>query len=312
MQRKWVLLAAGAMITTMLTGCMDRQGEVGNRNIRGNSVRYDGNGNAILNKRFANDQMNEMNRMNGMRLNSNNLVGLHKNYRLEMSKDASVRLESLKEIGKAYVMLTDNNAYVAVTLNKGTLGSKSIHSESRTPNRPISRTNQAYMRPDMKDGNRIYDLDNKSYPKPLNYDLQSHDKHDPMKGMHKLQSMNGYTNNNDGMNGLDGNNNRYGSAITKHSPASEYDLNGVRSSSNQHAIQSLEAHTGDVIPTVLKEKIVMEIKKLVPQIDHVYVSANSDFVSRMASYMEDVKLGHPIQGFITEFNAMVERIFPVK
>ena len=146
MQRKWIVLAAGALIGTMLTGCMEKQGELGNRNIRKQSVRYDGNGNAIVNKRFANDQMNEMNRMNGVRLNSNNIVGLHKNYRLEMSKDIADHLASMKEINKAYVMLTDNNAYVAVSLASATLHNGTA-STTRSSALPLSRTNQAYMRP---------------------------------------------------------------------------------------------------------------------------------------------------------------------
>ena len=140
--------SAGSWSTdcTMLTGCMEKQGELGNRNIRKQSVRYDGNGNAIVNKRFANDQMNEMNRMNGVRLNSNNIVGLHKNYRLEMSKDIADHLASMKEINKAYVMLTDNNAYVAVSLASATLHNGTA-STTRSSALPLSRTNQAYMRP---------------------------------------------------------------------------------------------------------------------------------------------------------------------
>ncbi len=152
MQRKWILLAAGALVGTMLTGCMEKHGELGNRNIREQSVRYDGNGNAIVNKRFANDQMNEMNRMNGVRLNSNNIVGLHKNYRLEMSKDIADHLASMKEINNAYVMLTDNNAYVAVSLK-----SANIHNGTAGTLKgsalPLSRTNQAYMRPAQQPAN---------------------------------------------------------------------------------------------------------------------------------------------------------------
>ncbi|MBO7744825.1 YhcN/YlaJ family sporulation lipoprotein [Paenibacillus sp. MWE-103] len=155
--RKWAMLAAGAMLSTVLTGCMEKHGELGNRNIRGNSVSYDMNGNRILNTRFANDQMNEMNRVDGHRLNSNNLVGLHKNYRMEMSEAMGERISGIKGVGKAYVMLTDNNAYVAVRLNrgagagKGTAGAP-VHqsgtsSMSLGSAKALSRTQQAYLRP---------------------------------------------------------------------------------------------------------------------------------------------------------------------
>ena len=107
-----------------------------------------------MNKRFANDQMNEMNRMNGVRLNSNNIVGLHKNYRLEMSKDIADHLASMKEINNAYVMLTDNNAYVAVSLK-----SANIHNGTTGTLKgsalPLSRTNQAYMRPAQHTANNV-------------------------------------------------------------------------------------------------------------------------------------------------------------
>ncbi|MFC4810860.1 YhcN/YlaJ family sporulation lipoprotein [Paenibacillus sp. GCM10023250] len=145
------------MLSTMLTGCMEKHGELGNRNIRGNSVSYDMNGNRILNTRFANDQMNEMNRVDGHRLNSNNLVGLHKNYRMEMSEAMADRISGIKGVGKAYVMLTDNNAYVAVRLDnragsgKGKAGA-AVHqsgASSISLGSPslLSRTQQAYLRP---------------------------------------------------------------------------------------------------------------------------------------------------------------------
>ncbi|QHW33504.1 hypothetical protein GZH47_23695 [Paenibacillus rhizovicinus] len=150
-QRKWAVLAAGAMLTTMLAGCMEKHGELGNRNIRGNSVKYDMNGNRILNTRFANDQMNEMNRVDGYRLNSNNLVGLHKNYHLEMSEGMSDRVSNVKGVGKAYVMLSGDNAYVAITRNNAGHGTNAMSLNSPTT---IGRSQQAYMRPyNMKTSN---------------------------------------------------------------------------------------------------------------------------------------------------------------
>ena len=262
MQRKWILLAAGALVGTMLTGCMEKHGELGNRNIREQTVRYDGNGNPIVNKRFANDQMNEMNRMNGVRLNSNNIVGLHKNYRLEMSKDIADHLASMKEINNAYVMLTDNNAYVAVSLK-----SANIHNGTAGTLKgsalPLSRTNQAYMRP-----------------------AQQHCKQRSvriaqLRGMYKRHD------------------------TETHPPIT---ICMEREASSITMQESNHLNTNEVT-TVMKERIAAEVKKMAPQIDHVYVSANPDFITRMTSYMEDVRLGHPIQGFVAEFNALVERIF---
>jgi len=60
----------------------------------------------------------------------------------------------------------------------------------------------------------------------------------------------------------------------------------------------------------VKDKIANQVKALSPSVENVYVSANPDFVSRMEGYAADVKAGHSIQGFLAEFNALVERVFP--
>lgn len=222
MQRKWIMLLAVAA-TTLLAGCSDKHGELGNKNIRQNSITYDMNGNRIMNKRFANDQMNEMNRMDGRRLNSNNIIGAHKNYRLEMSSDIAARIAAMEEVDKSFVMLTDNNAYVAVTLKDSSTHTQ--HGTVMEKNLPKGRTAQSYMRP----------------------------------------------------------------------------LANAR-----------PEHHGKELEHGLKQKVAHKVKQIAPQIEHVYVSASPDFVHRMSSYSEDVKSGHPIQAFITEFNAMVDRVFPVR
>ncbi|GGF98653.1 YhcN/YlaJ family sporulation lipoprotein [Paenibacillus abyssi] len=118
MQRKWIILAISAVIGVMLTGCSELQGDVGNKNIRPNSVKYDANGNRMIDKRFANDQMNEMNRINGRRLNSNNVIGTHRNYHIDMSEKAADRVTGMMNVDAAYVMMGDKNAYVAIVPQK--------------------------------------------------------------------------------------------------------------------------------------------------------------------------------------------------
>jgi YhcN/YlaJ family sporulation lipoprotein len=61
---------------------------------------------------------------------------------------------------------------------------------------------------------------------------------------------------------------------------------------------------------VMKDKIADKVKAMSPSVENVYVSANPDFVRRMTSYASDVRSGHPIQGLLAEFNALVERVFP--
>src|SRR5690606_38050844 len=115
------MLRAGAGIAmlvlgaTLLAGCSETQGDVGNRNIRPNSVLTDGNGNKVIDKRFANDPFNEQNRVYGRQLNSNNLIGRHQNYRLEMGQEIADAIAGAEGLERVTVILTDRNAYVAVS-----------------------------------------------------------------------------------------------------------------------------------------------------------------------------------------------------
>lgn len=222
MRKRIMALSAGVLLSAMLAGCTDNQGDLGNKNIRSNSIRYDANGNIMRDKRFANDQMNEMNRQNGRRLNSNNVIGSHKNYRLEMSDVIADSIKQMEAVKSCYVMLTDANAYVAVSLNEeGPAGDANM----------MSRSNM-------------------------------------------------------GQQGGD----------------------GVRMNKRMSAMST--GH--DKLTDQIKDEIANEVRRLRPDVNQVYVSANPDFVGRMNAYMQDVKLGNPIQGFVAEFNAMAERIFPAK
>lgn len=222
MRKQMVALSAGVLLSVMLTGCMEKQGDLGNKNIRSNNIRKDANGNLLMDKRFADDQMNEMNRVNGRRLNSNNVIGSHKNYRMEMSEKMAEAVTKLDAVKSSYVMLTDHNAYVAVSLDED---------EPKGNTKIMSRTNSGYLGKEGVDMSR------------------------------RMSSM----------------------------------------STGQ-----------DKLTDQIKDEIASKVKRLRPSVEHVYVSANPDFVGRMNSYMNDVRLGHPIQGFIVEFNAMAERIFPPK
>ncbi|MFS0723236.1 YhcN/YlaJ family sporulation lipoprotein [Paenibacillus sp. 1P07SE] len=189
MQRAAKLGAAVLIIAGMLAGCIDeRQGDIGNRNIRQQQYKKDANGNWVIDKRFAVDQMNDMNRANGGRLNNNNLIGAHKNYRMEMNSDVSREVASIQGLRMAYVLLADENVYVAVATNE---------------------------------------------------------------------------------------------------PGAEPDQSA-------------------------KQEVARKVKELHPSRDLVYVSADPVFVDRMAMYMHEAQLGRSVQPYIAEFNAMVDRIFPIE
>jgi Sporulation lipoprotein YhcN/YlaJ (Spore_YhcN_YlaJ). len=213
------VLAAGAV---MLAGCAETQGDVGNRNIKEKRVLKDGNGNLVIDRRFADDQLNEQNRVYGRRLNSNNLIGSHQNYRMEASQDIAERIRKAEGFSDVYVILTDRNAYVAVNeridagdrLRRGAAGDNGL---------PSSRTNS-------------------------------------------------------------------------------------RAGLNNRASGGTTGNSGGT----LEERIARHVKEMAPQIERVYVSEEPDFVSRMSEYIQTARRGEPIQGFIAQFNAMVERLFPAE
>ncbi|WEK53343.1 MAG: YhcN/YlaJ family sporulation lipoprotein [Candidatus Cohnella colombiensis] len=62
----------------------------------------------------------------------------------------------------------------------------------------------------------------------------------------------------------------------------------------------------------MKTRIAERIQALSSTTENVYVSANPDFIERVEGWEAEVKQGHPIKGFLQEFNALVERIFPAR
>ncbi|MFD2670548.1 YhcN/YlaJ family sporulation lipoprotein [Marinicrinis sediminis] len=60
----------------------------------------------------------------------------------------------------------------------------------------------------------------------------------------------------------------------------------------------------------VKTDIANQVKKMKPDINNVYVSANPDFMNRMNGFMDRMDDGNPVRGMMDEFNSMMNRIFP--
>jgi len=124
----------GLIITTLLlssaialSGCMEKIGDLGNKNIRPNSVRkQEIAGNGILKMRFADDQANEQNRKYGKGRVNNNVVGMHGNSRIELSNKIGDKIAAIPSVHSAYVMMTNKNAYVAVKLDHAKMQSANV------------------------------------------------------------------------------------------------------------------------------------------------------------------------------------------
>ncbi|WP_373229469.1 YhcN/YlaJ family sporulation lipoprotein [Cohnella sp.] len=119
MRKRLILTTILLSSAITLTGCMEKTGDVGNKNIRPNSI----NNNRT---RFANDQDNEQNRMYGERRENNNIIGMHGNSHIELSDEVAEQISSLPEVDSAFVAITDHNAYVAVILDNKAMTSNSM------------------------------------------------------------------------------------------------------------------------------------------------------------------------------------------
>ncbi len=247
--------------SVLLAGCSDIQGDVGNRNIRPNSVLTDGNGNKVIDKRFANDQFNEMNRVYGRRLNSNNLIGSHQNYRMEISQDIADRLNEIAGIDASCVILTDRNAYVAIQ----SADDKQARTHDRKP-----------------DGTRVgaNSTGNLGYPRMYEAADIERDTEPLTHGM--------------GMT----------STRTESRAGIDDSVPGDAAEGSRYRTRQANGS--------LQQQAAAVIKSLAPQIERVYVSKDPEFYDRMSGYTAEASSGQPIQGYIAEFNAMVERLFPLK
>jgi hypothetical protein len=65
----------------------------------------------------------------------------------------------------------------------------------------------------------------------------------------------------------------------------------------------------DHVSHELKQTIAIEIRKMHPQIHRVYVTANRDFLNRMAVFYSKAWRGDSLENEVKEFNAAVQQLF---
>ncbi|MDO3677095.1 YhcN/YlaJ family sporulation lipoprotein [Paenibacillus ehimensis] len=60
----------------------------------------------------------------------------------------------------------------------------------------------------------------------------------------------------------------------------------------------------------VENRIAEKVRATDANIQNVYVSVNPDFVGRVNTYIEDVRAGRPVAGFVQGFADLVRRVFP--
>ncbi|MCM3129882.1 MULTISPECIES: YhcN/YlaJ family sporulation lipoprotein [unclassified Paenibacillus] len=245
-------LSTALLVMSGLTGC----GTNTDHNLNTNQVR---NNKASNNKQFG--------------LNANSV---HRTNNLRNSDDLSKVVSDMDGVGNAYVLLTDNNAYVAVSLKDGVQPQSTRHHNQRN----MKSKNLSSM--GVKTGTRAPYTTSGIAPGLTNDYSQSNMLGDNANGPR-------------GAGGI-------------------FNPNNVRMNETKGPTTYTKMNDHDVaeedVSDLMKKEITGKIKELAPNVKNVYISANPDFVGRAQGYVNDVAEGRPISGFIDEFQTMMDRLFP--
>lgn len=91
-------------------------------------------------------------------------------------------------------------------------------------------------------------------------------------------------------------------------------IHGVKSANvfvtRNNAYVGAVMDTGKDLSKDMEKQIADKVRGTDANIHNVYVSTNPELMDRMTTYMEDVREGRPVSGFVQEFNEMIMRIFP--
>jgi YhcN/YlaJ family sporulation lipoprotein len=91
-------------------------------------------------------------------------------------------------------------------------------------------------------------------------------------------------------------------------------IKGVRSANvlvtQRNAYVAAVLDTNAQISRSIEDQIAAQVRATDPNIQNVYVSTSPELVDRFNAYVRDVQQGRPVSGFVNEFNAIVQRIFP--
>ncbi|WIV18523.1 YhcN/YlaJ family sporulation lipoprotein [Paenibacillus polygoni] len=261
-------LSAAILMMSALTGCGSTSDDQG---VKTNNVR---NYASDANRNVRNGINYGMNGINPDR------ASVHRTTSLSANSQMTKAISDMNGVGKAYVLRTDHNAYVAVSLKEGGRSQNTRHHNNRNQmNQNVNNlgvndmgTRAPYTTSGIAPGLRSND-----YSQSNMYGDNANSSH----GAGGIFNPNNVNNNNQRGTGTNGSMNN-----------------------NTQAEEQVTAE--------LREKITKKIKQMDPKVKNVYISANPDFLERIQGYGTDLENGHPISGIVNEFQVMMDRIFPAK
>jgi hypothetical protein len=209
---------------------------------------------------------------------------VHKNRRVDLSKEIAEEITNMKEVKTANVLLTERNAYIAVVLEDGAadLGDNLGGTQDGIGMNSYDRGSDGMFGTNMNDNTNTARGDNGNTNNFFNRENTAYDRN----------------NDQNDSRWLDGRNNAFTNRNENRANANTPNNNGTT---------NLE---GQDVSMQLKNKIVSKVRKVNSKVNNVYVSANPNFNERMEGFMDKVRAGEPVEGMVEEFNTMVRRIFP--
>ena len=268
MKKGWIL--AGAVVMSLsLTGCGANDNAGDNDN--------NGGGRA------------QINRVRPMDVNN---VG--NNRPLSISDRAERQVEQMDEVDAAHVIISNNNAYVAVRL---------ADNNNVTGNRTINGNN-----PGTAGTRDVNNLDNNGNARV----------NDALDGNRRTLMENG-TVNQDGnnRNASDGVIDGKGDAGTGNgqnaAPGNRVNNNGTSNNSANDGKNAAENATlknnYSEVSNAFEQKVADQVRQADSRINKVYVSINPDLYNRMNTFADDIRTNRNRDGLFNDFNATVNDFF---
>lgn len=275
------LSLSAALLAVGLTACGTGNGNVKTQSVRNNGSKYNVNS-LPQNRMFTRNTNGQNSQMNGMRY----------------SAALSNKVAQLKEVQSAHVVVTDRDAYVAITRHN-----------NANRNGVTTRGTGAGS---MLNGSRA------NGPTNLGTNLGTTNVAGPYGADYGTRGMtdNGLAGNM-GMTGRTGNN--LGAGYTTRG-ATNGTVNRMNTNSTTDtgtgmgmgmgAGMGMRGQVTDRIPQNLKDSISDTVKKASPHVQNVYVSEDSDFVTEMGNYGLKSRGGEALNTLSSDFQTLIDRIFP--
>lgn len=302
---KVVSLSLSATLIAGMVGVTGCATGTDNNNMRSQGVRNNNQGNYDVNSLREGNRNFTRSLGNGQseRINS-----------LKYSPALSNKVSQLREVQSAHVVVTDRDAYVAVTLHGNQNGRSIGQGRGMTTNygaTGLGTTNTL--------GNNNGAANFGRTPTTLNqgttgYGMRSNGDDGIGRGIMGRSGVAGSlfdtgTRGNRGANGMNGGaDGMFGMNTTRQRNTTSMDGTGNGS------VVGLGTGTGaalvDNVPQNVKDQISKAVKKTAPHIRNVHVSGHQEFVTHVSNYATQSRGGATLQGYVGDFEQLVNRIFP--